>query len=94
MTPHGFARLKRWSQPLLSVLGDVGNMDQRQKLLQYTVVLHALIDTLDKQHLVTRNRPGTPNKLNRKSKRELTYRVFGVYLTFVRDRSKYIGPLK
>jgi hypothetical protein len=62
-------------------------------MLQYFVVLHALIDTLDPQHSITRDRPGTPNKLNKTSKKALNYRVFGVYLKFVTDRAKYIGPL-
>ncbi len=84
---------KRWLAPLCSALHNLEATDGRQKLLQYTVVLHALIDTLDKEHLVTRNRPGTPNKLNKHSRRDLNYRVFGVYLNFVSDRQKYIGPL-
>ncbi len=85
--------MKRWLRPLLDVLNDVSDMRTRQRVLQYAVVLHALIDTLDTKHVVTRNRPATPNKLNKRSRRDLNYRVFGVYLTFVRDRAKYIGPL-
>lgn len=85
--------VKRWLTPLQAVLGNVGDSQERQKVIQYSVILHALIDTLDKNHLVTRNRPGIPNKLNKGSKRDLNYRVFGVYLTFVQDRAKYIGPL-
>lgn len=85
--------LKRWLEPLLCALEDLKRSDGRQRMLQYFVVLHALIDTLDKDHLVTRDRPATPNKLNKRSRRELNYRVFGVYLTFVANRTKYIGPL-
>ena len=85
--------VKRWLEPLLSVLGNIKSAQSRQKLLQYSAVLHALIDTLDKDHLVTRNRPATPNKLNKHSRRDLNYRVFGIYLVFVTNRSKYIGPL-
>ncbi len=87
------ALAQRWLEPLLSVLGGLEDGEQRQRLLQYYVVLHALIDTLDSKHLITRDRPGTPNKLNKASKRALNYRVFGVYLKFVTARSKYIGPL-
>jgi len=85
--------MKRWLEPLQGALSNLKNTAGRQKVLQYAVVLHALIDTLDKDHLVTRNRPATPNKLNKRSQRDLNYRVFGVYLTFVRNRAKYIGPL-
>lgn len=86
--------MKRWLKPLLSVLSKIKYSDERQKILQYAAVIHALIDTLDQKHLVTRDRPATPNKLNKSSWKDLNYRVFGVYLTFVTDRSKYIGPPK
>jgi hypothetical protein len=85
--------IKRWLEPLFNALRNIKSTHERQKVLQYAVVLHALIDTLDKEHLVTRDRPATPNKLNKHSRRELNYRVFGVYLTFVTNRTKYIGPL-
>lgn len=86
--------MQRWLAPLLSVLTDMDAPPVRQRVLQYAVVVHALIDTLDTKHLVTKNRPATPNKLNSKSWKDLNYRVFDVYLPFVRDRSKYIGPPK
>jgi len=54
--------MRRWLEPLQGALADLKIAAGRQKLLQYAVVLHALIDTLDKDHLVTRNRPATPNK--------------------------------
>lgn len=85
--------VKRWLAPLLDALKAVEVVDGRQRVLQYAVVVHALIDTLDKDRLVTRNRPAIPNKLNKRSKRDLTYRVFGVYLKFVSNPEKYIGPL-
>lgn len=86
--------VKRWLQPLLDIFQNTTNSDTRQKILQYAVVIHALIDTLDKDHHVTRQRPATPNKLNARSWKDLNYRVFGVYLTFVVNRTKYIGPPK
>lgn len=86
--------MKRWLAPLLSVLSETRQSGSRQQILQYAVVIHALIDTLDKNHVVTNDRPATPNKLNSKSWKDLNYRVFGVYLQFVADRHKYIGPPK
>lgn len=86
--------MKRWLAPLLAVLSQTKQSGPRQKVLQYAVVIHALIDTLDKDHIVTNDRPATPNKLNGKSWKDLNYRVFGVYLEFVGDRDKYIGPPK
>jgi hypothetical protein len=85
---------KRWLKPLIDVLSRSDESGVRQHILQYTVVLHALIDTLDSAHHVTRARPGTPNKLSAKSWKDLNYRVFDIYLPTVRDRQKYIGPPK
>jgi hypothetical protein len=86
--------MKRWLAPFLDILARLRDTDARQRTLQYATVVHALIDTLDKEHVVTKSRPATPNKLNAKSWKDLNYRVFGVYLTFVSDRDKYIGPPK
>jgi hypothetical protein len=86
--------IRRWLAPLLKVLVELQGSSGRQRVLQYSVVMHAFIDTLDRRHLVTHERPATPNKLNRQSWKDLNYRVFGIYLPFVRERSKYIGPPK
>ena len=86
--------MKRWLAPLLAVLSGTNQTGPRQQVLQYAVVIHALIDTLDRDHVVTNDRPATPNKLNSKSWKDLNYRVFGVYLKFVEGREKYIGPPK
>lgn len=85
------AAVRGWIAPLILVLTDLGNENVRQKLLQFGVILHALIDTLDPDHHVTRDRPGLPNKLSKKSKIALRYRVFGIYLTFVKRQEKYTG---
>ncbi|MBI3043490.1 MAG: hypothetical protein HYY78_11785 [Betaproteobacteria bacterium] len=85
---------RHWLQPLVTVLSRVGHTRERQLLLQYGIVLHALIDTLDPKHLLTRSRPSFPGKLTKESRQELNYRVFGQYLTFVKDREKYLGPPK
>jgi predicted DCC family thiol-disulfide oxidoreductase YuxK len=82
----------RWLEPLRTILVRAWHTTQKQHLLQYLTVLHALVDTLDKEHLVTHNRPAIPNKLSRRSWRDLNYRVFRVYLKFVVDRQKYLGP--
>lgn len=86
--------IKRWINPLREVLNSLDDQKTRQRMLQYAVVLHAMIDTLDPAHHITRNIPATPNKLTKKSWRDLEYRVFGVYLKFVKNRSKYTGPPK
>lgn len=52
--------VKRWLAPLLEALKAVATVEGRQNILQYAAVIHALIDTLDKDRLVTRNRPAIP----------------------------------
>lgn len=80
---------QKWFQPLVSALKRVNHTSERQRLLTYGVILHALIDTLDGKHLVTNERPGWPNKLTTKSSRNLKFRVFRVYLSFVEQPERY-----
>jgi len=46
---------------------------------------------LDPHHVTTRWRPGYPNKLSRRAKRELIGSVFGLYLQKVKHVEKYTG---
>lgn len=88
------ARLEQWLQPLEQILRQCKFPRTRQRVLQYGVIVQALIDTLDPEHLTTRERPGYPNKLSQQTKRDLTGRVFGVYLPAVRNQEKYVGSKK
>jgi hypothetical protein len=74
------ARLREWLQPLEHILRDCRLPRARQRVLQYRVVVQALIDTLDPGHLTTRPRPAYPNKLSEQAKRDLVGRVFGAWL--------------
>jgi hypothetical protein len=85
---------RQWIMPLAKFLSRTEHTTDRQRLLQYGTVLHALIDTLDAEHLITRDRPALPNKLSQRSWADLNYRVFGLYLKFVPNKQKYIGPPK
>lgn len=85
---------RRWILPLARFLSRTRHRTERQRLLQYAIVVHALIDTLDPKHMVTRERPSVANKLTRRSWTDLNYRVFGVYLKAVKGRQKYVGPPK
>lgn len=79
-------RLCRWFEPLEELLRDTwrgpakNRQRRRQRILQYGVIIHALVDTLDPKHRTTRERPAYANKLTRRTKRELIGRVFGTYL--------------
>jgi hypothetical protein len=81
---------RRWMAPLVAVLDNTANTASRQRLLQYGVVIHAMIDTLDPKHTVTSLRPSYPIKLSERTRNGLKYRVFGVYLRFVTDTRKYL----
>ena len=61
--------LGRWIEPLKRILSEARHTSNRQRVLAYGAVVHALIDTLDPEHKVTRLRPGWGNKLTRRSQR-------------------------
>ena len=84
-------RFRDWVSPLVQVLARARYRADKQRLLQYGVVVHALLDTLDQEHVVTNDRPSYPNKLSKKTKRSLKYRVFGQYSPFVLNQWKYYG---
>jgi hypothetical protein len=83
--------LRRWFEPLEYLFADAGSPSVRQAVLRYGVVLHAFLDTLDPKHRVTNARPGYGNKLTKKTRRDLHYRVFQVYLPFVKHPDAYLG---
>ncbi len=86
------AEARRWLAPLVRVLGRMEHRADRQRLLRYGIVVHAMIDTLDTAHKVSKDRRSYPHKLSYKSWNELERRVFRVYLTFVKETRKYLGP--
>jgi hypothetical protein len=88
---EAISTLRGWMQPLEDVLRETKFPRARQRVLQYGVIVHALIDTLDPKHYTTKERPAYPNKLSRRAKRELTGRVFDTYLPDVRHPEKYTG---
>ncbi|MFZ0033573.1 MAG: hypothetical protein WAK60_01115 [Sedimentisphaerales bacterium] len=84
---------RKWFMPLVSIFLRINHTRERQRMLTYGIVIHALIDTLDSTHEVTRDRPGWPNKLTNKSKRDLRSRVFRIYLPFVTGAERYFTVL-
>jgi hypothetical protein len=82
---------ERWIKPLAHVLSHLHHTSHRQQLLQYGIVVQALTDTLDPKRAVTRKRPTYHNKLSAKTRRHMWFRVFRVYLSFVRDPERYVG---
>jgi hypothetical protein len=77
--------------PLNAILSRVQHRKERQQILLYGLIVHCLIDTLDKKHTVTRDRPSYPNKLSQRTKRDLRFRIFNQYLRFGIDREKFLG---
>ena len=84
-------RVRAWFHPLVEALVNAQHTTVRQELLVYGALVHAMVDTLDPKHIVTRDTPGWPNKLTKKSRRELRHRIFDFYLRFVKDPEKYCG---
>jgi hypothetical protein len=84
-------QFRDWFRPLSEYALRTAHTRERQQILIYGAVLHAMIDTIDPKHLLTRDRPGWPNKLTKKSRRELRFRTFKIYLPFVREVGKYAG---
>ena len=97
--PRGFAEFLRryrkdpdwreWFEPLSEVVRSSKQRTGRQRLLLYGVVLHALVDDLDPGHEIVHDRPPYPNKLSKRGRRDLRYKVFPIYLPFVRQHRKY-----
>lgn len=83
-----------WIGPLKVHLERTRHTSERQKILAYSVVVQAMLDTLDPSNTITRRRPGISGKLTKKTWNNLNYKVFGVYLRDVKDRLKYLGPPK
>jgi len=83
--------IKDWFEPLVTTLKGVVRPEARQRILQYGVIIHAMIDTLDPNHFVTKQRPGYTNKLTVRTRRNLRYRVFRIYLPFVENLEKFCG---
>ena len=80
---------EKWFKPLLEIISKSKLRENRQKMLFYGSIMHALIDTLDPKHLITKFRPAWPNKLSKKGITDLKYRVFKEYLPFVKNPEEY-----
>lgn len=86
---------RTWLAPLLTVITRAKHTTERQELLRYTTVLGAMIDALDPKHHITgTDRPPFHQRLTKQTWNDLKHRVFKVYLPFVKDVPKYIGPPK
>lgn len=81
--------LRKIVQPLEGSLLQTGDKQHRQKFLIFGIIVLALIDFLDKNHLIVRNRQPYSNKLNTKSKIQIKRRIFGHYLPFMKGVEKY-----
>jgi hypothetical protein len=84
-------RAQHWMTTLASLLARSHEKRYRQILLMYGVILHAMMDTLDPERHVTSSRPPFPNKLSRRTRRDLQYRVFAQYLPFVANPGRYFS---
>jgi hypothetical protein len=89
--------VEAWIMPLAEQLIETkhgsreGQKSRRQLVLQYALILHAMIDTLDSAHTTTKDRPPQTTKLAPLTQRGLRSRVFPVYLSFVKEIGRYTG---
>lgn len=81
--------MQRWMAPLIQLLSRMQHTRERQRLLVYGAVIHALLDNLDPEHTISKSIPAWSNKLSAKSRRDLKHRVFGIYLKQVKHADKY-----
>jgi len=86
------AEAKRWIGPLYEFLTRLRHTKERQRILVYVAIIHSMIDEIDPKHKVTKSRSSYSNKLSKKSRDALKYRVFRHYLPFISNPEKYIGP--
>lgn len=80
---------EHWLQPLRAELRKIHIKKTRQRLLVYGTVLHAMIDTLDREHISTHARTPQPNKLSQASKRTIKHLVFAQYLNRIGAINRY-----
>ncbi|MDQ4124063.1 MAG: hypothetical protein M3134_00490 [Actinomycetota bacterium] len=91
----GTTDLGEWLGPLedLVIRAKHGSRSARQatiqRLLQYALVVHALVDNLDPGHTTTSTRPPMTSKISPRTAKALRYRVFPVYLPFVEQSQRY-----
>jgi len=81
--------IKELFKPMRDLLENTGPIEVRQKILQFGIIIHALIDHFDQKHKIIRERKPYENKLNAKTKSSLQNRVFRHYLPFVLYHNKY-----
>jgi hypothetical protein len=80
--------LTKWLMPLQDLL--VGNdSDHRQRILIMGIIIMAFLDHFDKDNKIGRERRIYKNKLTKKSRQALKYRVFPEYLSFIKNPQRY-----
>lgn len=83
------SNIRKITQPLEDSLFQTGNKFHRQKFLLFGIIIHALIDFLDKKHAMVRDRKPYINKLSENTRDQLKYRIFRQYLPFIKNARKY-----
>ena len=76
-------------KPLRDLLENTGPKYNRQRILQFGIIIHALIDHFDPKHKVIRKRDSYANKLTDKTRKSLQNRIFKHYIPFVMHHNKY-----
>lgn len=81
--------LSKWTGELEKKLFSVRDKQQRQTILRFGVIVASLIDHFDPNYKTVRRRDVYKNKLSPKSKELLNESLFGHYLSFIKNKTKY-----
>jgi hypothetical protein len=81
--------LRKWITPLEESIENCKDKEFRQRFLVFGILLQAFIDQFDKHHAIVMDREVYLNKMNRRTKFELKYRIFEIFLPFVKNPEKY-----
>jgi len=83
------SNLKKWIGSLDLSLKNTINKEFRQRFLIFGILLQSFIDYFDKHHSVVRDREVYLNKMSRRTKFNLKYGLFDIYLPFIEKPEKY-----
>ena len=83
------SQIKKYFDDLRSTLVETKRRGNRQQVLLYGMLIHALIEHFDPKYKLIRKREPFVNKLSEKTRGDLKERVFAIFLPFVKKSEKF-----
>ena len=81
--------LNKWTEEISIVLHKSSHKHNTQRLILYSIVINAMLQTLDPDNTIVKNRPTHTKRLSDKSNKVLEGKVLMYYLKFIRDTENY-----